>query len=116
GAVMSSTAVQDPTQSRSSIPSDPIPTTLHTQFIVEEDVVDRLSNTSVEIKGIVSTLFPHPISLLEIIRSLVGVLYSKRLRQWPKYPTPSLRLDATRQARDTAQLLNAIAYRCSTVF
>ncbi|KAL1750458.1 hypothetical protein FB107DRAFT_294573 [Schizophyllum commune] len=89
---------------------------LHTQFTVEEDVVDRLSNTSVEIKGIVSTLFPHPISLLEIIRSLVGVLYSKRLRQWPKYPTPSLRLDATRQARDTAQLLNAIAYRCSTVF
>lgn len=116
---MSSAAVQDPPQSRFSVPLDSVPPTLPSQFTVEEDVVDRLDNTSVEIKGIVSALFPNevlPIGLIEIIRSLVGVLYSKRLRQWPKYPTPSQRLDATRQARDTAQLLNAISYRCSSLF
>ncbi|KAL1729869.1 hypothetical protein EV714DRAFT_273196 [Schizophyllum commune] len=116
---MSSAAVQDPPQSRFSVPLDSIPPTLPSQFTVEEDVVDRLDNTLLEIKGIVSALFPNevlPIGLIEIIRSLVGVLYSKRLRQWPKYPTPSQRLDATRQARDTAQLLNAISYRCSPLF
>ena len=39
---MSSAAVQNPPQSRFSVPPDSVPPTLPSQFTVEEDVVDRL--------------------------------------------------------------------------
>ncbi|KAI5894575.1 uncharacterized protein SCHCODRAFT_02495519, partial [Schizophyllum commune H4-8] len=108
------------TPSGSLKPSDPPCPMLRTQFTVDKDVVARLDDTSVEIKGIVSRLFPDETlpaaNLLKVIRPLVGVLYSKRLRRWPKYPTLSPELDVASQARDTAQFLNAIAYRCSLLF
>ncbi|KAI5832669.1 hypothetical protein K523DRAFT_267135, partial [Schizophyllum commune Tattone D] len=85
----------------------------------DAEVVAQLEEAAVEIRGIVNKLFPNevlPADVKDTTRSLNPALYSARLRQWLKYPTPPARSHITCQARETAQLLNAISERCSLRF
>ena len=99
----------------SKLPAAPLPY-LYTRFSPDAEVVTHLGKTAVEIRGIVARLFPDdalPADVLDTTRSLVNVLYSAKRREWPKYPTPPIRIHPTCQARETARLLNAIGYRSS---
>ncbi|KAI4523889.1 hypothetical protein K525DRAFT_195300, partial [Schizophyllum commune Loenen D] len=89
---------------------------LRGRFVPDARVVARLEETAVEIRGIVSKLLPDavlPADVKHTTRSLDGTLYSARQRQWLKDPTPSPPNHIACQARETAQLLNAIGDRCA---
>ncbi|KAI4523892.1 hypothetical protein K525DRAFT_195309, partial [Schizophyllum commune Loenen D] len=99
----------------SKLPATPIPF-LRSRFRPDAEVIARLDQTAIEIRGTVPKLFPDdalPADVANTVRSLVAVLYSAKQLAWPVYPAPPLRVHPICQARETAQLLNAIGYRCS---
>ncbi|KAI4518689.1 hypothetical protein K525DRAFT_153750, partial [Schizophyllum commune Loenen D] len=69
--------------------------------------------------GTVTRLIPDnvlPEALKNTFLSLLDVIYSGNDRRWSNYPEPPLREHAAAHARETAQLLNAIANHCSLRF
>ena len=72
---------------------------------LDAEVVAQLEEAAVEIRGIVHKLFPDellPADVKDATRPLNPALYSARLRQWLKYPTPPVRSHITCQARETS--------------
>ncbi|KAL1741508.1 hypothetical protein HDZ31DRAFT_84777 [Schizophyllum fasciatum] len=89
------------------------------QFTDPFGVIAHLDKTSVNIVGIISTLFPNDAFTVDpraVARTLYGNLYNSGTRTWPSFPSPSLHSDAVAFARGITCLLNAVARQCRLAY
>ncbi|TRM56473.1 hypothetical protein BD626DRAFT_440972 [Schizophyllum amplum] len=89
---------------------------LQSQACLENDAAAALEESSVEISGMITTLYPNsvfPTPPSRITGALDTIMYSLKERRWLNYPSPSLNADPGSQYRALAQFLNEVTRCCS---
>ncbi|KAI5828782.1 hypothetical protein K523DRAFT_275982 [Schizophyllum commune Tattone D] len=82
---------------------------------ITKDAIIDLERTSVQIPNLTATLFPYeafPLGPASMLGGLDGVVYSKRDKQWLRFPTRTTYPDPVHLARAVAKYINEITRRC----